>query len=151
MAIGSARRNANDKFVRSYVRQRSHGCTFIVFGTIRGNCQFERWARLRSQTTVESILDIWMKLALFLRQNIYRATQWSQMCLCATIDWKNIFCISNSVCTMRHQTGFEWTILRKHGKNIFCNVIFWLIGWNFVPIHQHCLEESISVIKRKYT
>lgn len=51
----------------------------------------------------------------FTQREQCRSTQWSKMYLCATVIWKDILCISNSICKMRYKTGFEWSILRKYG------------------------------------
>lgn len=54
-----------------------------------------------------------------------RSAQWSKMYLCATVIRKDILCISNSICKMRYETGFEWSILRKYGMlKLFLSIDF---------------------------
>lgn len=48
-------------------------------------------------------------------KRVCRSAQWSEMYLCATVIGKDILCISDSVCTVWHKTGFKRSILREYG------------------------------------
>lgn len=144
MAIGSARRYANDKFVRSYVRQRSHGCAFIVFGTIRRDCQFERWA---CDPGPRRIAFCGISFFFFLRNIGQHSDPRCVYVPPSTGKTFFAFRIAYARCGTKPDLNgqfYENTVRMKDWNK--SSVVLWPVDWNIVQIYESREEQSTTFI-----